>query len=224
MTTTTVEAPAVTRAPVDRVAAWAGIGFVVSLVAQNVLRGSFAPLNDATGADVIAYVTDHAWVIRVTGLLVALNYPLIAIFVAGLFRRTWQGRSVPAVVGLAGGAGILSLFPLTVAVEAVLAARGDALSPDIAELMWTLHNAVFVMTLLTVAVAVGGFAVAAVEEGLVPNLFRLLGPAGAALMILTTAFALDAVTGSPIFYLGLLGFLVWPLFMVTAGMGMLRGR
>jgi hypothetical protein len=32
------------------------------------------------------------------------------------------------------------------------------------------------------------------------------------------------VTGSPIFYVGLLGFFVWPLFMVTAGVGMLRGR
>ena len=72
------------------------------------------------------------------------------------------------------------------------------------------------------ATALLGFSLAGAAAGITPRWFRLLGPAGAILMIVSAANGVSIAEGSPIVFVGLIGFLIWLLFVVTTGVGMIR--
>ena len=90
--------------------------------------------------------------------------------------------------------------------------------------IWALHNSIFSILDLSIAIALMGLSKAAVAAGMAPKAFTKLGPVGAALLILGTvagpaiaagdATALFAVTG--------LGFLIWLAFLVVTGIRLVR--
>ena len=72
------------------------------------------------------------------------------------------------------------------------------------------------------ATALLGFSLAGTAAGITPRWFGLLGPVGAVLMIVAAANGVSIAEGSPIVFVGLIGFLIWLLFVVTTAFRMIR--
>ena len=208
-----------------RVAGLCGLLFVAIVVVQNVLRGAVAPAADAEVSEIIEFATDDRAVIQVLVAMFAVAIVIMTVFVAGLYRHVADGlERIAARVGLIGWVGVAAMFSTVVVSEMSLAVAGEHLadSPGLARAFWTLNNTAFALNMAMLATALLGFSLAGAAAGITPRWFRLLGPAGAILMIVSAANGVSIAEGSPIVFVGLIGFLIWLLFVVTTGVGMIR--
>jgi hypothetical protein len=194
----------------------AGFVFVGLVAAQNVLRGASAPANDATAAKIVQDYADHRALHWVLAAMFAVGACALAAYVAALWDRLRADASVRYVrIGVLGAVLVFALFSVTVAIDLALTSYvhlGNA-SPDVVRGLWVLHNSVFTLLLAGIAIALFGFALAAVTGGLVGGAWKIVGVVGA-LLLLTTPLAAPAITeGSAAMAVGLLGFLGWLAFV-----------
>ena len=219
-----------TRPSVDIGARLAGLGaiaFVAVVVLQNVIRGSSAPSNGASGEEVLAHYADH----RATTFVLVATFVVggagLATFLGGAMRRMLAGsRPGWAITGLVGVAGVMGLFAVVVAAEQALSVVATADRPDLGaiEALWAFHNSAFSVLSLSLAIALLGLCRAGVGAGLTPRAFELLAPAGAGLLALG-AIAGPAIAGGdamPVFGLSAVGFAVWLAFLVSTGLRLVR--
>lgn len=210
-----------------RAAGLGALGFVATVIAQNAIRGSAAPANGARADDVLTYYADH----RATTFVLVATYVLgtaaLATFVGGAMRRLTAGpRPAWAYTGFVGALGIMGLFSVLVASEQALSVLADGAAPDSGAVvaLWTLHNSVFAVLLLSIAVALLGLSRAGVAAGITPPVFQRLAPMGSALLVVGT-LAGPAIAGGDamaLFGIGVLGFVVWLAFLVTTGLRLVR--
>jgi hypothetical protein len=231
VTTSTAPRAGARPAAVDTTARTAGLGalcFVAVVVLQNVVRGGAAPGGGASAQEVLGHYATH----RGTTFLLAGTFVVsgvaLATFVGAAARRLLAGtRRAWATMGLVGATVVLALFSLVVAAEVALSvlASGDAPDLGAVQALWALHNAVFAVNFLAVAIALVGLAKGGVGAGITPSVFDRLAPAGAGLLAAAAvaAPAIAAGDGAVLFGLGLLGFLVWLAFLVTTGSRLVRG-
>jgi hypothetical protein len=211
-------------APSRLIGGLGGLAFAATVLVQNVLRSGF-PGADATADDVIAHYAGH----RTTSLVLAVLFPVgaisLAAFVGALLDRVAHGRSRgAALAGALGAAGILATFTVLAAVDLAVSGyvhRG-APDPDVVNGLWVLHGAVFGVLLASIGVALAGFSAAAVGRGLVPGWWRGLGTAGAGALLVGAAAAPAIVDGSRAVAIGVVGFVAWVGFVVSAAVGLLR--
>jgi hypothetical protein len=87
-------------------------------------------------------------------------------------RRGW------AVTGLVGSTCIMSLFAIVVAGEQALSVTAQRSQPNLGAIegVWTLHNSVFTILDLSIAVALLGLSRAGVAAGITPQVFTRLAP------------------------------------------------
>lgn len=207
----------------DRWVGWAGLAFLASLIAQNALRGAYVPMGDVAGPDLRTYAVDHRWVIEAIDALVALNAACLAVFVGGLYQRTRRAAPTWAAVGLVGATAIFGLFLTTVALEAAIAARASAAADETLQTLWAIHNGVFAMVLIAVAIALLGLGKASVAAELLPRWFDVVAPLAAVLMLAGGAMAVPITEGSAVLAVGGIGFLGWMAFLLVAGLRLVRG-
>ena len=186
--------------------------FVATLVAQNVTRGISNLSNRASGAAVIRDYAQHRsahWVLAVMFVVGAFG---LVTFVATLWNRLRDGQSaLPIRVGVLGVVGIIALFATTVGIDVALTSYvhlGHA-TPDVARGLWMLHNGVFSILELMIAIALIGLTFASVAGRMIGTPWRTVGAVGAALLLLSPLAAPAVTEGSPLFAVSAIGFVLW---------------
>jgi hypothetical protein len=190
----------------------AGFVFVGLVVAQNILRGASAPTNDAAASKIVHDYADHRALHWLLASMFAVGACALAVFVAALWDRLRANASAVYVrIGVLGAALVFALFSVTVAIDIAITSYvhlGNP-SPDVVRGLWVLHNGVFTLLLAGLAIALFGFALAAVTGGLIGGVWKVVGVVGA-LALLTAPLSAPAITeGSPAMAVGLVGFLGW---------------
>ena len=212
-------------AALDRLAGAGGLVFAAILVADNLIRVG-APGFDAAPAQVSAYFLDH----RAAALVPLGLFPAgltLFLFAAGLWARARQEESRWwASVGVLGVATIAALFAIVNITEIVLTAKAAQLasSPAVVQALWTLRAAAFGLDLAAIAVALIGLSRAAAAMRLIPSWLALTAWPGAACLLTAAAFIVALADGGPWLAVGLAGFIVWIVFVITASVSLLRGR
>jgi hypothetical protein len=201
--------------------------FLVLIAAQNVLKGSLGPTNTASTDDLSQLTHARAWSVHLLVITYVLGFPALLAFGSGL--KAWCASTQPRTTNWAG-LGELStvviavLFGLVNIVQITMVAARDQLAaaPDLAHVLWTLHNAVFTINLVAVGTALIGLGRAAALARLVPSWMGTLTAIGGGLLIASAIPAVAVVQGSPWMAVGLVGFLIWMVFLAVAGIALLR--
>ena len=92
--------------------------------------------------------------------------------------------------------------------------------------LWALHNSVFTVLYVFLAIALVGLSRAGVAAGLTPRAFAVAAPVGAALLAIGAAAGPYIANGEamPAFGVAGLGFLTWLAFLVTTGLRLVRSE
>lgn len=209
-----------------RVAGLGAIGFAALVVIQNAMRGSSAPANDASAEAVLAHFADHR---TLTVALVAsfvLSASALAAFLGGSMRRLAAAQPGWAITGGLGAAGVMALFSVVVGCEQALAVLAAGEEPDLGAIqaLWALHNSVFTVSYLLLAIALVGLSRAGVAAGLTPRAFAVVAPIGAGLLAIGAVAGPYIANGEamPAFGGAGIGFLTWLAFLVATGMRLVR--
>src|SRR5580658_5733186 len=213
-------------AALDRLAGAGGLVFAATLVADNVIRAS-APGFNAAPAQVSAYFLDHRAAALVPLGLFPLGLLALLPFAAGLWARARQEESRWwASVGVLGTATIAALFAIVNITEIVLTTKAAQLasSPAVIQALWTLRAAAFGLDMAAIAVALIGLSRAAAAMRLIPSWLALAAWPGAACLLTAATFTVALADGGPWLAVGLAGFIVWVVFVITASVSLLRGR
>jgi hypothetical protein len=225
--TTDQPAPGRARDISPRLAGLGAMTFASVVVLQNVLRGGSAPNNGDADESVLAHYADHramTFVLIATFVVSGLG---LAVFVGGAMRRLVASeRPGWAYTGFFGVAGIMALFTLVVGAEQALSVISTQDQPNLGAVsaLFALHNSVFAVLDLSIAVALVGLSRAGVSAGITPRVFERLAPVGAA-MLLVGAVAGPAIAAGdamPLFGIAGLGFVIWLAFMFTTGLRLVR--
>jgi len=206
----------------------AAIAFVVSVVIENAV---FA----VTGAkaygdpieEVLAYYAANRDSVAIASGLVALYLPLLLVFLTGLHglveRRGGAGADWSRLA-LAAGATVSAIFVLVnvLQIGLVLSAGGLTEPTPAFELVWRAHAAAFALALPTLGTTFIGSALAAHASGLTPAWQRLLGLVGGSLLLAAGLGNLAIADGSPLLFVGLLGFAAWLVWLLATGVRLVR--
>ncbi|OLF15181.1 hypothetical protein [Actinophytocola xanthii] len=206
----------------------AAIAFVVSVVVENaVLAVSGAPTFDAPIEEVLAYYAASRDSVAIASGLVALYLPLLLVFVTGLHglveRRGGAGADWSRLA-LAAGATLSAIVVLVNVLQIGLALSAGGLAeptPEF-ELVWQVHAAAFALALPALATTVIGAALAAHASRLTPAWQRLLGLVGGSLPLAAGLGNLAIADGSPLLFVGLLGFAAGLVWLLATGARLLR--
>src|SRR5215212_789442 len=216
------------RVSTTRIVGAAAIAFAVSVAIENaVLAG--ATTYGAPIEEVLAYYAANRDAVAIAVGLQAVELPLLLIFVTGLHglvgRRGAAGTDWSRLA-VAAGATLAAIFALVNAthIAVVLAADGLAEPTPAFELVWQLHAASFALALPALGATFIGAALATHASGLTRPWQRLLGVAGGSLLILAGAGNLAIADGSPLLFVGLLGFAAWLVWLVVTGLRLIRGQ
>ena len=204
-----------------RLAGTAGMAFAVSVIAQNVWSqgAGITPEADANPAEVVSTFVDTATEQGILTAWVAANLVLMALFLAGAHARLRRSEPVLATAGLVGGVLLMAFFAMlnVPRVALSLADDGWAEEPALVDALWTMHLATFAFAGLSLGLALAGFSLAAARAGLVPRWLGVVGPAGAAVIVLASIPVRVGADGSAATMVGVLGFLAWLLFLLVFG-------
>jgi hypothetical protein len=218
------------RVSTTRIVGGAGVALAASVAVQNaVFVGTGAPAFGDPLGEVLAYHAENRGVVAVSVGLEAVKLPLLLLFVTGLHglvqRRGGAGADWSRLA-VAAGATLSAVFALvmTTHIAVVLAADGLAEPTPAFELVWQLHAAAFALALPALGATFIGAALATHASGLTRPWQRLLGVAGGSLLILAGAGNLAIADGSPLLFVGLLGFAAWLVWLVVTGLRLIRGQ
>ena len=206
----------------------AAIAFAVSVAIENaVLAGSGGPTYGAPIEEVLAWLADNRVAVAIASSQVALNLPLLLVFVTGLHglveRRGGAGADWSRLA-LAAGATLSAIFVLVNVLQIGLAlSAGLQAEPTPAfELVWQVHAAAFALALPTLGTTFIGAALAAHASGLTPAWQRLLGLVGGSLLLAAGVGNLAIADGSALIFVGLLGFAAWLVWLLATGVRLVR--
>ena len=110
--------------------------------------------------------------------------------------------------------------------EIVLAAKAGQLaaSPAVVQALWAVHAAAFGLDLAAIAVALIGLGYAAASVRLIPAWLAGAAWPGAACLLTAAVFTVALANGGPWGAVGLAGFIIWLVFVITASVSLLRNR
>lgn len=218
-----------TRGPIptpafgERVVGAAAIALVASLVIQNVMFGwAGAPGYGDPIKDALAWHQQNRDVVAIAVGSEALNLPLLLVFLSGLHglvgRRGGAGADWSRLA-VAAGATTAAVFALYAVLwnGVVLLARGLAEPSPLFQLVWQLHAGAFALALSALGTTFIGAALAAHASRLAAPWQRVLGVAGGGLLIAAGVANLAIADGSPILFVGLLGYVAWLVWLLVTG-------
>ena len=218
-----------TRGPIptpafgERVVGAAAIALVASLVIQNaVLVWAGAPGFGDPIDKVLAFHAEHRGAVAIAVGSEALNVPLLLVFVTGLHglvgRRGGAGADWSRLA-VAAGATLAAVFALyAVLWNGVVLSAGELAEPSpLFELVWHLHAGAFALALPALGTTFIGAALGAHASRLAAPWQRVLGVAGGGLLIAAGVANLAIADGSPILFVGLLGYAAWLVWLLVTG-------
>ncbi len=212
----------------DRLVGAAAIAFALSVAIENaVLAGTGAPTFGAPIEEVLAYYAANRDSVAIASGLVALQLPLLLVFVTGLHglveRRSGAGADWSRLA-MAAGATLSAIFVLVNVLQIGLALSADGLTEPTTsfELIWQAHAAAYALSLPTLGTTFIGAALAAHASGLTPAWQRLLGLVGGSLLLAAGLGNLAIADGSALIFVGLLGFAAWLVWLLTTGVRLVR--
>jgi hypothetical protein len=206
----------------------AAIAFAVLVVIENVLFAVTGALPyDAPTEDVLAYYAANRDAVAIVSGLVALYLPLLLVFLTGLHGLVEQRGGAGndwSRLALTAGATLSAIFVLVnvLQIGLALSASGLAEPTPAFELVWQMHAAAFALALPTLGTTCIGAALAAHASGLTPAWQRLLGLVGGSLLLAAGLGNLAIADGSPLIFVGLLGFVAWLVWLLATGVRLLR--
>ncbi len=206
----------------------AAIAFAVLWVLENVLFAvTGAPSYGAPIEEVLAYYAANRDTVAVISGVVALYLPLLLVFVTGLHglvERQGGAGADWSRLALAAGATLSAIFVLFNVLQIGLAISAGGLpEPTPAfELVWQIHAAAFGLALPMLGTTCIGGTIAAHASGLTPAWQRLLGLVGGSLLLAAGLGNLAIADGSPMIFVGLLGFAVWIVWLLATGVRLVR--
>ena len=209
----------------DVLAGGAGLVFLALIVMQNVIRPALGPGNVASAEELSVLTHADAWSVHLFMVAFALGFPAVIAFAEGVAR--WCIRKDPrtgtlAGMGRASVAVIAALIAVVNAIQVVLVAGRDHLAPSTAELLWTVHTAVFTLNMIAIGTALLGLGLAAVRAGLIARWMGPVTAVGGSLLIVAAMPAVPVVQGSAWLAVGLMGFVIWMLFLAVTATALLR--
>jgi hypothetical protein len=210
----------------DRLAGIGGLVFAATLLAQNIIRAG-SPGFGAAPAQVTAYFLHHRAAALVPLGLFPVEMIALFAFVAAVWTKADREENRWwASVGTLGAATIAALFAVVNITEIVLTAKAGQLaaSPAVVQALWALHAAAFGLDLAAIAVALIGLSRAAASMRLIPAWVTVVAWPGAACLLIAAVFTVALANGGPWVAVGLAGFVVWLVFVITASVSLLRGR
>lgn len=218
-----------TRGPIptpafgERVVGAAAIALVASLVIQNVMFGwAGAPGYGDPIKDVLAWHQQNRDVVALAVGSEALNLPLLLVFLSGLHglvgRRGGAGADWSRLA-VAAGATTAAVFALYAVLwnGVVLSARELAEPSPLFQLVWQLHAGAFALALSALGTTFIGAALAAHASRLAAPWQCVLGVAGGGLLIAAGVANLAIADGSPLLFVGLLGYAAWLVWLLVTG-------
>lgn len=222
MTTTTT-----TRPGAGRLGGIAGLAFTAGVLLQNGVLLAGVPAPDAGVGEIRRFYLDHGGRVEAAVGLVAVNVVLLVAFAAVAATRLGDdtrgavpARAVVPAAGLLAGS-----FLVTTALQAFLVARADTLDDALLQAFWDLHTTAFAMSAPALALVLGALAAGSLVTGRVlPRWTAVVALVGAVALVAAGLLAAGAPEGGPGLVLQLLGFGLWLVTLVTASIGLLRGR
>ncbi|MDY7090405.1 MAG: hypothetical protein SYR96_35610 [Actinomycetota bacterium] len=211
-----------------RIVGAAAIAFAVSVVIENVLFAVTGALPyNAPIEDVLAYYAANRNAVAIVSGLVAVYLPLLLVFVTGLHglvRRRGGAGADWSRLALAAGATLAAVFVLVnvLQIGLALSAGGLAEPTPAFQLVWQVHAAAFALALPILGTTFIGAALAAHASGLTPAWQRLLGLAGGSLLLAAGLGSFAIADGSPLIFVGLLGFAAWLVWLLATGVRLVR--
>jgi hypothetical protein len=215
------------RVSTTRIVGGVGVALAASVVVQNAVFGTGGPTYGDPIGEVLAYHAENRGVVAVSVGLEAVKLPLLLLFVTGLHglvqRRGGAGADWSRLA-VAAGATLSAVFALfqTTHIAVVLAADGLAEPTPAFELVWQLHAAAFALALPALGATFIGAALATHASGLTRPWQRLLGVASGSLLILAGAGNLAIADGSPLLFVGVLGYAAWLVWLLATGVRLVR--
>jgi hypothetical protein len=222
--------PTPTRALRGRVVGAAGIASAAAVLIDNVVVGWVdSPTYGAPMKEVLAFHADHAGAVAIAVGLEALNVPLLLLFLTGLHglvgRRGGAGAHWSRLaVGAGASFSAVMGFYAVLWDGVVLSARDLAEPSPVLELAWHMHAAAFAWSLPALGTTFIGAALAAHASGLTPSWQRLLAVVGGGLLLAAGTANLAIANGSAILFVGVAGFVAWPLWLLATGVRLVRAR
>ena len=209
----------------QRAGGLAGIGFGVVVLTANMILGSAGqPFAGADKAEVLEFFATSQAAVRLGSAMAPLAWLCLLVFAAGVAaaaRRRGLARSDSwALIGVGGAAVQNSVFAGVVACQLVLA--NAKLSDDVAWGIWELHNALFALNAMSLAVIMFSLSVAGVRTGLIRRWHATIGLVGAGIMTTSAMTAPWAANGGPLAMVGFAGFVLWLVWIITYGVRLVR--
>lgn len=217
----------VTRDLTTRAAGWGALTFAIVVIGQNVIRGASAPGNGASTAQVLSHYSSDGAIPFVLAATYVVSGIGLTVFLGGVTRDLLAtSRPGWAIAGLVGAVGIVTVFTLVVAAELALSVAAHMDRPQLGAIqaLWALHNSIFSVLDLFIALALIGLSRAAVAAAMTPKAFTWAAPVGAVLLAIGVV-ATPAVAGGDamaFFAIAGLGFLVWLAFLIATGVRLIR--
>ncbi len=186
-----------------------------------------SPPYGAPMKEVLAFHADHPGAVAIAVGLEALNVPLLLLFLTGLHGLLghrggtgtfWSRLAIAAGASLAA----VTAFYAVLWDGVVLAGRDLTEPSPVLELAWHMHAAAFAWSLPALGTTFIGAALAAHASGLTPSWQRLLAVAGGGLLLVAGAANLAIADGSAILYVGVAGFVAWPVWLLATGVRLVR--
>lgn len=222
--------PTPTRAHLERVVGATAIALAASMAIQNAMFGwADAPGYGDPIGDVLAWHAENRVVVAIAVGQEALHLPLLLGFLSGLHglvgRRGGAGADWSRLA-VAAGASLSAVWALYAVlwIGAVLSAGELAQPSPVFELAWQMHAAAFALALPALGITFIGAALAAHASGLTPPWQRLLGVIGGGLLLAAGAASLAIADGSALLFVGLPGLSAWIVWLLAAGVRLVRAR
>ena len=172
--------------------------------------------------EVLAWHAQNRVAVAIAVGLEALHLPLLLGFVTGLHglvgRRGGAGADWSRLA-VAAGATTAAVFALyAVLWNGVVLSAGELAEPSpLFELVWQLHAGAFALALSALGTTFIGAALAAHASRLAAPWQRVLGVAGGGLLIAAGVANLAIADGSPILFVGVLGYAAWLVWLLVTG-------
>ncbi len=211
-----------------RTAGFAGLAFALVVGLLNVFLGVLSPpLMNASGAEVVQFVTANKPALTFTLGVVPAGIFLLFVFIASAFPVLGSGSEQAAFWARFGALGIVLvevMFLTRTLSEVVLVANIDRLATDhlMVETLWQLQGAAMTANGLALAVALTGLSRAARLSGIIPAWQEAMGYAAAVAFVVNAIGVIPALEGSAIGILGLPAFITWIVWLGITGSRLIR--
>lgn len=204
------------------------LGFVVCVLVINIVENAVtARPAPGVGADeVLAWAANaeaHLWAITI---LLPVSMFFLFAFVIGLASRL-RSTGRDTTMAIVGGIGVAALFgtlSAAMASDAVLISRADELSLEMVGVLSDFTTVLFIMNWVVIALTMWALSRASWSVGLIPRWLERLTLVGAVALWFGSTQAVAALRGTlPPLLVGLIGFGIWMLFLIVAGVRGVRG-